>query len=98
MRLLARILHRSHVGAFCLFSYRYVDIGDSIALQYGGSEAHKKVTAGKTESNIMPIGKVRKLGRSVFRLLHCACAFLRYYCFHFFLAAQRTLDVHSPIL
>jgi hypothetical protein len=37
----------------------YVDIGDSIALQYGGSEAHKKVTAGVAESNITgPIGKV----------------------------------------
>ena len=38
----------------------YVDIGDSIALQYGGSEAHKKVTAGASESNFTgPIGKVR---------------------------------------
>jgi len=37
----------------------YVDIGDSIALQYGGSEAHKKVTATRSESNITgPIGKV----------------------------------------
>ena len=25
----------------------YVDIGDHIALQYGGSEAHKKVTGSK---------------------------------------------------
>lgn len=46
---------------FYCFPSRYVDIGDSIALQYGGSEAHKKVTAGKSESNIMPIGKVRDL-------------------------------------
>jgi hypothetical protein len=36
----------------------YVDIGDSVALQYGGSEAHKKVTAARSESNIIPIGKV----------------------------------------
>jgi len=37
----------------------YVDIGDSIALQYGGSEAHKKVTAGSSESSFTgPIGKV----------------------------------------
>ena len=36
----------------------YVDIGDSIALQYGGSEAHKKVNTGRSESNIIPIGKV----------------------------------------
>jgi phosphatidylinositol 3,5-bisphosphate 5-phosphatase len=36
----------------------YVDIGDSIALQYGGSEAHKKVTAERSESSITPIGKV----------------------------------------
>jgi hypothetical protein len=37
----------------------YVDIGDSLALQYGGSEAHKKVTAERSESNITgPIGKV----------------------------------------
>lgn len=39
----------------------YVDIGDSVALQYGGSEAHKKVTAPRSESNIIPIGKVRLL-------------------------------------
>lgn len=44
----------------------YVDIGDSIALQYGGSEAHKKVTASRSESNIAgPIGKVRMLCVSV---------------------------------
>ena len=37
----------------------YVDIGDQIALQYGGSEAHKKVSAERFESNIAgPIGKV----------------------------------------
>lgn len=37
----------------------YVDLGDSIALQYGGSEAHKKVTAGHSESSFTgPIGKV----------------------------------------
>ena len=37
----------------------YVEIGDQIALQYGGSEAHKKVSTGKSESNIVgPIGKV----------------------------------------
>jgi phosphatidylinositol 3,5-bisphosphate 5-phosphatase len=36
----------------------YVDIGDSIALQYGGSEAHKKVTAGVSDSIAGPIGKV----------------------------------------
>ena len=42
----------------------YVDIGDSIALQYGGSEAHKKVTAARSESNITgPIGKVRSFFR-----------------------------------
>lgn len=41
----------------------YVDIGDSIALQYGGSEAHKKVTASRAESSNIttgPIGKVRE--------------------------------------
>ena len=37
----------------------YVDIGDHIALQYGGSEAHKKVTADRSESIAGPIGKVR---------------------------------------
>ncbi|MGK3758785.1 MAG: hypothetical protein ACI8RD_011102 [Bacillariaceae sp.] len=36
----------------------YVDIGDHIALQYGGSEAHKKVTAERSESIAGPIGKV----------------------------------------
>lgn len=38
----------------------YVEIGDEVARQYGGSEAHKKVTATASESNIAgPIGKVR---------------------------------------
>lgn len=37
----------------------YVDIGDHIALQYGGSEAHKKVTTERSESIVGPIGKVR---------------------------------------
>jgi phosphatidylinositol 3,5-bisphosphate 5-phosphatase len=37
----------------------YVDIGDSISIQYGGSEAHKKVQQSRSESNITgPIGKV----------------------------------------
>jgi hypothetical protein len=37
----------------------YVDIGDSIALQYGGSEAHKKVSTENSQSTIAgPIGKV----------------------------------------
>jgi hypothetical protein len=56
----------------------YVDIGDSVALQYGGSEAHKKVqTAGTRVESINitgPIGKVRIfssiwLGSCVFCLL-----------------------------
>ena len=39
----------------------YVDIGDSIALQYGGSEAHKKVNTENSQSTIAgPMGKVRK--------------------------------------
>jgi hypothetical protein len=38
---------------------RYVEIGDQIALQYGGSEAHKKVASTGTTSNITgPMGKV----------------------------------------
>lgn len=46
----------------------YVDIGDSIALQYGGSEAHKKVTANKSESIITgPIGKHKELLTSIRR-------------------------------
>lgn len=49
----------------------YVDIGDSIALQYGGSEAHKKVTAGHAESNIMPIGKVRATADMYYYIVHC---------------------------
>ena len=37
----------------------YVECGDHIALQYGGSEAHKKVSTERSESNIVgPIGKV----------------------------------------
>ena len=44
----------------------YVEIGDNIALQYGGSEAHKKVTAERSDSNITgPIGKVRELRTSL---------------------------------
>jgi len=35
----------------------YDDIGDSIALQYGGSEAHKKHSENTDAAN--PIGKVR---------------------------------------
>jgi len=45
----------------------YVDIGDSIALQYGGSEAHKKVTASHAESAGMPIGKHKELLTSIRR-------------------------------
>jgi hypothetical protein len=48
----------------------YVDVGDSLALQYGGSEAHKKVTASKTESAINipgPIGKHKELLTSIRR-------------------------------
>jgi len=40
----------------------YVDIGDSIALQYGGSEAHKKVNVERSESTIAgPMGKVSRV-------------------------------------
>lgn len=48
----------------------YVDVGDSIALQYGGSEAHRKVTATKNESAINipgPIGKHKELLTSIRR-------------------------------
>ncbi|GKY92743.1 hypothetical protein MPSEU_000244300 [Mayamaea pseudoterrestris] len=48
----------------------YIVVGDSIALQYGGSEAHKKVTAGKGETamNISgPIGKHKELLTSIRR-------------------------------
>jgi hypothetical protein len=59
----------------------YVGIGDSIALQYGGSEAHKKVTAGVSDSIAGPIGKV-SMRRFVFlfpffELTYCdiSCSF-----------------------
>jgi hypothetical protein len=45
----------------------YVDIGDHIALQYGGSEAHKKVTAERSESIVGPIGKHKELLTSIRR-------------------------------
>jgi hypothetical protein len=46
----------------------YVDIGDSIALQYGGSEAHKKVTADRSESIITgQIGKHKEVLTSIRR-------------------------------
>jgi len=42
----------------------YVEIGDHIALQYGGSEAHKKVNVERSESSFHgPIGKVRRRPR-----------------------------------
>eukprot|EP00934_Nitzschia_sp_Nitz4_P008021 Nitzschia sp. Nitz4//scaffold1_size375055//278359//282522//NITZ4_000307-RA/size375055-augustus-gene-0.689-mRNA-1//1//CDS//3329541138//8011//frame0 len=46
----------------------YVDIGDHIALQYGGSEAHKKVSTERNESTIVgPIGKHKELLTSIRR-------------------------------
>lgn len=45
----------------------YVDIGDSIALQYGGSEAHKKVSTERNENIIGPIGKHKELLTSIRR-------------------------------
>lgn len=47
---------------------QYVDIGDSIALQYGGSEAHKKVQTAGNESTIAgPMGKHKELLTSIRR-------------------------------
>lgn len=55
----------------------YVEVGDQIALQYGGSEAHKKVDVETSESSFHgPMGKVRKrishvpLNRLGFSVLH----------------------------
>jgi hypothetical protein len=46
----------------------FVDCGDIISLQYGGSEAHKKVSAERTESSIPgPIGKHKELLTSIRR-------------------------------
>ena len=45
----------------------YVDIGDHIALQYGGSEAHKKVSSERSESIVGPIGKHKELLTSIRR-------------------------------
>mmetsp|Transcript_40203 Transcript_40203/g.60922 ORF Transcript_40203/g.60922 Transcript_40203/m.60922 type:complete len:380 (+) Transcript_40203:167-1306(+) len=46
----------------------YVKIGDHIALQYGGSEAHKKVaTAGTQSNNPGPMGKHKELLTSIRR-------------------------------
>ena len=41
----------------------YVEIGDQIALQYGGSEAHKKVASATSAASNVPgqLGKVRPL-------------------------------------
>ena len=72
----------------------YVDIGDHIALQYGGSEAHKKVSSERSESIAGPIGKVRL----------CEAIVPYHMCIEFFLtnvissAAQRAFDVYSAIL
>jgi len=46
----------------------YVEIGDQIALQYGGSEAHKKVASAGANSNIPgPMGKHKELLTSIRR-------------------------------
>jgi hypothetical protein len=46
----------------------YVDIGDHIALQYGGSEAHKKVPQERSDVSIHgPIGKHKELLTSIRR-------------------------------
>jgi hypothetical protein len=75
----------------------YVDIGDSIALQYGGSEAHKKVTASRAESSNIttgPIGKVRA-GVPTQRACHG-----REDLTQFFVScvAQRAFDLDSTLL
>lgn len=44
----------------------YVDIGDVISMQYGGSEAHKKMTGDRADSN-MAIGKHKELLTSIRR-------------------------------
>lgn len=47
---------------------RYVEIGDQIALQYGGSEAHKKVASAGATSNIPgQLGKHKELLTSIRR-------------------------------
>lgn len=76
----------------------YVDIGDHIALQYGGSEAHKKVTAERSESIVGPIGKVR-WADGVWLLWKClfsrrSSRWPTMLCF----AAQRTSYFHPEIL
>jgi hypothetical protein len=48
----------------------YVDIGDHIALQYGGSEAHKKVSSERSESIAGPIGKVSRRDMLVILSVH----------------------------
>ena len=73
----------------------YVDIGDSVALQYGGSEAHKKVNTGRSESNIIPIGKVRSGVHMWVCLLSTETCFLL--CVSGLLA-QRIVDFHSAVL
>jgi len=46
----------------------YVEIGDHIALQYGGSEAHKKVSTDVTTSSVPgPMGKHKELLTSIRR-------------------------------
>lgn len=71
----------------------YVDIGDHIALQYGGSEAHKKVSAERSESIVGPIGKVgfawRLLITDLVTMLRITVALN-----HFESAAQRATDVN----
>jgi hypothetical protein len=46
--------------SFDISYLRYVEIGDQIALQYGGSEAHKKVASGATSNIPGPMGKVKR--------------------------------------
>ena len=52
----------------CFNHFRYVEIGDQIALQYGGSEAHKKVASAGATSNIPgQLGKHKELLTSIRR-------------------------------
>jgi hypothetical protein len=72
----------------------YVDIGDHIALQYGGSEAHKKVSAEQSESIVGPIGKVRAPSHVIVGFCFASLMFLTLVVFVTLVTAQRTSDLH----
>lgn len=72
----------------------YVDIGDSIALQYGGSEAHKKVSTERESTIAGPMGKVN---RGVLAMRYI-CMTLRYHGANNYILCHVIFAQHKELL